>query len=555
MINLKILIFFPILVFAATPDHLLLSRIVIAPDAAESISIINPTDEAINLSDYYICDDNEYYKMQTEGDLSPSHFINGFTAQFPDINIESNDTLLLVLSEDYLSFYANITPDLFLFESGNESMIETGSGSFGISLDKLDDASESIILFKWDGNLENNIEDVDYFIWGGIQGAVDKTGVGNYVEDTQAEEQLYFVQAPDDYYAFSRVEELEEIDEDSSGGNGIIGQDGTRDNETSEDFRQSWEIVSIVEVGCTDLTAENYNPNAVIDDGSCEYSTSGAEVSIYDIIYNCSFDSDDIIDCADEYSLNNTEATECPLYEETVTTTGILVDYFDVTPYGGPHSLTISDEDGNRIEVSIWPESNQYQDGFDITLTELNKLTTSPYGSYIIEVTGTVGVFCGDDIQLNIQTDWDVTVEYEYDIKIIEEIGGYFVEDNTINSTSINPEPFVLIPSLGETLDFTYSHPANSRIIIRIFDLSGRLITSLVDKYIEDAGIWYNGVNPVDPDDPNTWINSDRSSWDGRDHLGQIVPPGTYLMHIEAYDFSTSKTSVDIAPVVIGVSR
>ena len=127
---------------------------------------------------------------------------------------------------------------------------------------------------------------------------------------------------------------------------------------------------------------------------------------------------DDIIDCADEYSLNSAAASECPLYEETVTTTGILVDYFDVTPYGGPHSLTISDEDGNRIEVSIWPESNQYQDGFDISLTELNKLITSPYGNYIIQVTGTVGVFCDDDIQLDIQTDWDVTVEYEYDIQI-----------------------------------------------------------------------------------------------------------------------------------------
>ena len=555
MINLKILFFFPILIFAADPDHLLLSRIVVAPDAGESISIINPTDDSINLSNYYICDNNEYYQMQTEGDLSPSHFINGFTAQFPSMDIEPNDTLLLVLSGDYLSFYPNITPDLFLFEAGDESMLETESGSFGLSSNKLDDASESIILFKWDGNPENNIEDVDYFIWGGIQGAVDKTGIGNYVEDTQADEQLYFEEAPDDYYAFSRIEGLEETNEESSGGNGIIGEDGTRDDETSEDFRQSWEIVSIVEIGCTDSTAENYNPDAIIDDGSCEYSTSGTEVSIYDIIYNCSYDLDDIIDCADEYSLNSAAASECPLYEETVTTTGILVDYFDVTPYGGPHSLTISDEDGNRIEVSIWPESNQYQDGFDITLTELNKLITSPYGNYIIQVTGTVGVFCDDDIQLDIQTDWDVTVEYEYDIQILEEIGGYFIEDSSINSTSINPEPFVVIPSLGETLDFSYSHPANSRVIIRIFDLSGRLVTSLVDKYIEDAGIWYNGVNPVDPDDQSTWINSDRSSWNGRDHLGQIVSPGTYLMHIETYDFSTSKTSMDIAPVVIGVHR
>ena len=98
----------------------------------------------------------------------------------------------MVLSEDYSSFYIDITPDLFLFGEENESMIETESSSFGLSTDKLDDASEIIILFKWDGNTENNIEDVDYFIWGGIQGAVDKTGEGNYVEDTQADEQLYF---------------------------------------------------------------------------------------------------------------------------------------------------------------------------------------------------------------------------------------------------------------------------------------------------------------------------------------------------------------------------
>ena len=253
--------------------------------------------------------------------------------------------------------------------------------------------------------------------------------------------------------------------------------------------------------------------------------------------------------------MTSSVAQECPLYEKTVTATGILVDYFDVTPYGGPHSFTISDEDGYRIEISIWPDSNEYQNGFDITLTELNKLRNFPYGNYIIQVTGTVGVFCGDDTQLDIQTDWDITVEYENDITIIEEIGGYFVEDNSMSVTSINPEPVVLIPSLGETLDYTYTHPTNSRVIIRIFDLSGRVITSLIDKYSEDGGTWFNGINPVDPGNPESWINSDRSSWDGRDHLGQIVSPGTYLMHIESYNFDNSKTAVDIAPIVIGVAK
>ena len=568
MSYLKILFLVPMFLFSEGSTHLLLSKIVVAPDIAESISIINPTDEVINLSSYYICDDNEYYEMQTEGNLSPSHFINGFTAQFPNIDIEPNDTMTIFLHEEFDSFYQDIIPNIdeeyaqknwitfyeYSTFNGISMMLETEDGSFGLSSGKLDDASESLILFKWDGDSENNIEDVDYFIWGGIQGAIDKTGVGNYVGDTQADEQLYFEEVPNDYYAFSRILELDEVDEDSSNGNGIINEDGTRHDETSEDFRQSWEIVSMGELGCTDPAAANYNPNAIIDDESCEYPTSGTEVSIYDIIYNCSYDLDETIDCADEYSLGSSVASECSLYEETVTTTGILVDYFDVTPYGGPHSFTISDEDGNRIEISIWPDSNQYQDGFDITLTELNKLRNSPYGNYIIQVTGTVGVFCDDDIQLDIQSDWDITVEYEYDILILEEAGGYFIEE-PIESAKIEPAPFVIIPSIGETLDYTYSHPENSRVTIRIFDLSGRIVTTLVDKHVNGSGTWYNGVNPVDANDPGTWINSNISSWDGRDHLGQIVSPGTYIIHIETYDFSNGKTSKDTAPIVVGVSQ
>ena len=66
---------------------------------------------------------------------------------------------------------------------------------------------------------------------------------------------------------------------------------------------------------------------------------------------------------------------------------------------------------------------------------------------------------------------------------------------------------------------------------------------------------WYNGVNPVDANDPGAWINSNISSWDGRDHLGQIVSPGTYIIHIETYDFSNGKTSKDTAPIVVGVNQ
>jgi len=37
--------------------------------------------------------------------------------------------------------------------------------------------------------------------------------------------------------------------------------------------------------------------------------------------------------------------------------------------------------------------------------------------------------------------------------------------------------------------------------------------------------------------------------------MGQVQPPGTYLMHMEASNFQTGSTSIDIAPVVIGVKK
>ena len=103
-----------------------------------------------------------------------------------------------------------------------------------------------------------------------------------------------------------------------------------------------------------------------------------------------------------------------------------------------------------------------------------------------------------------------------------------------IVTASINVEPYVLIPSAGEKIGYTYSAPLGSRVIIRVFDLSGRFITTLQDI------------------PPNTQ-NVGELYWDGKDHLGQILSPGTYLMHIESMNFQTGETTKDMDPVVIGI--
>ena len=191
--NLKLLPLFILLgslLFPASADHLLLTRVVTQPDAAESFSIYNPTDSPIDLTNYYICDDEDYYTMQTEGELSPSHIASGFTARFPSINIESGDTLNIILNENYTEYYGEeFIPDIIMYGADNNSMLETEIGSFGGASDKINDDAEMIILFYWDGNLSSSNQDVDYFIWGSSQNAFDKSDVSEYKNDTPIESQ------------------------------------------------------------------------------------------------------------------------------------------------------------------------------------------------------------------------------------------------------------------------------------------------------------------------------------------------------------------------------
>ena len=144
-------------------------------------------------------------------------------------------------------------------------------------------------------------------------------------------------------------------------------------------------------------------------------------MEIFDIITNCDDSLGDSIDCDGQYDLSESSAAQCPLYGQPLTTTGVIVDYFDITPFGGPHAFTIQNSNGNQVEFIVWPESSSYQDGFDITATDLNVLTQEPFGVYEVQITGNLDAYCGSDQQLDIFSEWQIVVEYESDITITNE--------------------------------------------------------------------------------------------------------------------------------------
>jgi len=519
------------LLFPANADHLLLTRVVTQPDAAESFSIYNPTDSPIDLTNYYICDDENYYKMQTEGDMAPSNWINGFTAQFAPISIDAYDTLVVVLHANYTDYYeASLLPDLVMYVDQDNSMIETENGSFGVPVQgddgdpvpKLNDTAEMIILFYWDGNLSSPIQDVDYFIWGSSQNVFDKSDVSGYENDTSIESQLYFETVAGPYYAYSRIG-TDEIDETQTGGNGI-----TEHDETSENFRESWEIIPLFNLGCTNQDAPNYDPYAEVDDGSCFIPFT----DIINGIYDCGIDSRNA--CEDGIPSSDATNANCQL----LTIEGKIVNFGNYRSANGPYALVVEDEQGYRLELTIWPDT------WDILLDEnYSILTEPPFFDFVVKAYGNVFTYNGKrQVYVCGPTTIGITQTYN--------TSGVFIPSDT-TKTTINPEPFILIPTLGENLNFTYTFPENSRVIIRIYDLSGRFITSLEDKYFEEAGTVIR--NNLELNEYGDGINS--SAWDGRDQLGQIVPPGTYIMHIEAMNPLTGETQTDAAPIVVGVKN
>jgi len=113
------------------------------------------------------------------------------------------------------------------------------------------------------------------------------------------------------------------------------------------------------------------------------------------------------------------------------------------------------------------------------------------------------------------------------------DIQPYQEGEDSDGGTSLTVAPYPFVPQLAEKIQYTYKFPSNSRVTLRIFDMSGHIVTTLFEDY-------------------RSLSLEVTKTWNGRNEIYQVVAPGTYIMHLETVNRSTGEILTDMAPVVIG---
>jgi hypothetical protein len=290
----------PLAASAQDADHLLLSEVLVrartpyASFGSPYIEVVNPTAAAFDLTHVHVTNaqDNQlgrYYWNVVGGENAGGGTSSTFHARFPHgMAIAPGQRLVISLagSAQFQQAYGFL-PDLELFEDGTApdavpEMVEVFTGSIGRGLGStstntpaLNENSDSIMLYFWDGE-SDTVQDIDYLIWGGdTRWRVDKTTVPGYQPDTPVASQVSAAAGPIPFgESFRRVSFVEPA-EPLTGGNGITGH-----NETGEDLSQSWNLVAGTPPGQPLEPASWHPPAPITLSATAGEATAGAPTAM-----------------------------------------------------------------------------------------------------------------------------------------------------------------------------------------------------------------------------------------------------------------------------------
>ena len=233
-------------------DHLLLCEAVLTPTSDEFIEIANPTGLVVDLTDYYLSDDENFALLPGQFGAGPAPviFSSDFIGRFPaGASIAPGG--VVVVAFDGAGFLASFgfAADFELLgtDAGTPDMLEAFTGSIGASAG-LTNSGENATLFYWDG-VGDLVSDVDMINLGTPSSSNDignKTGVfvdgpdaGVITTTYQIDTYTMPQQISDPGFGFSTKRMLLETGNEVTGaGNGITG-----DDETTELITATWDSV------------------------------------------------------------------------------------------------------------------------------------------------------------------------------------------------------------------------------------------------------------------------------------------------------------------------
>ncbi|MDY0108583.1 MAG: lamin tail domain-containing protein [Candidatus Krumholzibacteria bacterium] len=269
---------------------LLITEVAVQGTDQEFIEIYNPNVFDVDLSDYYLTDaihapDSQFYWRITEGSPSAATIgggvFNDFHARFPDGYVLPAGEVIVISVAGSTPFFNHfgVNPDLELQGTGPATKMRPvfgdpeGSNSIvGTTAPLLTNASESLVLYYWDG-ASDLVTDIDVFFWGtSTNTRFSKTGVtvgeATYQDETIVENQQPITTSTAFGSSYHRIS-LTETGQPGPPGNGVDARD-----EVGEPFMSTF-------------TVADYTPGQLPEQAQLEIlsasvlnATAGAEITV-----------------------------------------------------------------------------------------------------------------------------------------------------------------------------------------------------------------------------------------------------------------------------------
>ena len=215
----------------AAGPHVLLTEVALSPAGSEFIEIANPTSAAVDLSNYYLSDSGDYWKLPV---ATPNLGAADFIARFPTGAMITPGAVITVATGSVATFMTayGAAPTYSIQDGTMATVASNGTPS-------LTNAGEIVVLFQWDGSAPL-VADVDMLLAGvpdAANGLVSKSQMPQLGCTYAADANTVAAQpsAPPAGKSTKRIA-LEGSSETHSGGNGLTG-----DDETSENTAMTWD--------------------------------------------------------------------------------------------------------------------------------------------------------------------------------------------------------------------------------------------------------------------------------------------------------------------------